>query len=355
MASHVKCRNPWLAILVLALLVVSPLQLTHAQAVQAVKQMQTAEPIYSEGQVDRLAKAVNVQINALMSLKEEIGWSNVRALQDLVPAIDNLMEEGINLLAGARESSEFMPAYLAFRDNHRKFSERWDRTIARNFETYGQYADLPAAYRLRNLPVPKPQGASLSSVTFTLGLSQHIAKERSAVNMIDIQTSLFGDVLGAVAGFFGSNMLQEYFSKNLSIGASIPTHGDNKVVSGFGLGLGELRQRGLRMWPVVGLMQRDGADTRFLGDLQERFPAEETWSAPMVTVAFAFDRSFDPIRQNRIGPIFTLGLQFQQYYPGNAFSAVGALFTNEISKYEKSGNLGFSFGIAVPIMQGNRR
>lgn len=194
----------------------------------------------------------------------------------------------------------------------------------------------------------------IPNVNFILGAEYSFGMQEEEVLALILDTSFLGAATGSVFEVLGAGGLKTYLTKYLSGTISFPLDNSDKVGGQIGLGLGEIRfNKGRRtILPVLGIEQFHAGDARVPGDLLDRSPDETTWSAPEFSFGILWksgESVTDDIDNNKAILILSFGIRLPFYYPGDSFSAIAALFTEDRSRYVKSGKIQFQVGLALAI------
>ncbi|MBK9410289.1 MAG: hypothetical protein IPN47_20030 [Gemmatimonadetes bacterium] len=190
-------------------------------------------------------------------------------------------------------------------------------------------------------------------VAFTVGVATGICE--GCATTFDLGTSLVGSALGAVVGALGApDALKEYFAQNVALGIGLPTRSSRRISSGVSLGLGGVDVKQVSFWPVLGMQQADSGDAALPQVVKTTEPTQATWSTPYFGIAFV------PMNRKRLDellarqtavPIITVGVRLPQYYPGDAGTALAALFTSKQGKYLGAGHAALVMSVSVPLFR----
>jgi len=346
---------------VLALLLLGlPHTLSHAQAVQAVRGVIRTMP---EVKVDSQSEREKMLINAT-EVRTVMAYLSgpVQEKPTLKWVVDAIKTTADRIL-----------------DPHR---DRNDSTLRIDYEIMGDYlegltgllANAKAADSLtlqvdsatvqnvhgllttaRAQSIPRGYARHFPEVNFAVGYGFSAAGSRKTVNGFSIGTNLAGAAAGEAFGGLGFDALKKYFIDNTSMGVALPVSSEAKPSLDVGLGLGELRFGNAMLWPVLGFQQFNKGDSRVPDEVVASNSDQSTWSAPYAGLSMFFGSIDDARKQlDSIGtawsPIVSLGLELPFYYPGGAFSAMGALFTDRIGDYSREGTIGFFLSLSWPLM-----
>jgi hypothetical protein len=256
------------------------------------------------------------------------------------------------VLRSRNDADRFTAAIAAFNTAEARVARLTRRTEGTRTPT----SVLGTQFDVLNIPVPAVH-TLVPNVVFVLGFDMtKLPSEASDdwVTSFGVTTNLIGALVGTAFDAAGSNALKDYFTNNISAGPAIPTRGHHKLTSQLGFGLGGVTIGRFTVWPAINIDQRDSADSRVPRKLVSLKPTESSWSSPSVGIAVPLgsaDVIVRRIKAGRIVPIFTVGYLLPYYFPGDNFTALGALFTSKRSDYEKSGAGRLSLGISMPLLK----
>jgi len=200
-------------------------------------------------------------------------------------------------------------------------------------------------------PIPAIQ-TLVPDVSFTVSYGTAVAK--GARGGVGINSNLLGAAAGTAFDALGSKPLQDYFTNNLGVGAQIPTSGDGKLSSAIGLGLGGVTVGGYGFWPALGLQEFDSGDQTLSALLTTQNPAQKTWSQLVFGVGvplFGLSGAIERICEGRLAPVLSVGISLPYYYPGNAYTALGAVFTSRRNDYVHVSGTRLLLAIDVPLLK----
>jgi hypothetical protein len=189
-------------------------------------------------------------------------------------------------------------------------------------------------------------------VSFTA--SYGTAVTRAAHGGIGVNSNLHGAAAGAAFDALGSKTLQDYFTNNLGVGAQIPTSGNGKLSSAIGLGLGGVTLGKYGFWPALGLQEFDSRDQTLSTVLTTQNPEQKTWSQLTFGVGvplYGLSGAIERICQGRLAPVLSVGVSLPYFYPGDAYTALGAVFTSRRNDYVHVSGTRFLVAVDVPLLK----
>jgi hypothetical protein len=248
----------------------------------------------------------------------------------------------------------------AFVDEYRGFARALDRACA-----VTAHDVRFAAFRAVAACTSVPEGGIAEStaqvpaifnrvrdVVFTIGYEGAFERgDQPSYDGVSLGTNLLGAAVGTGFDALGSESLKNYFMNSLSAGVTIPSGSDTRMSGALGVGLGGIDFRGISFWPTLSFEQLDTADARVPRDLIADSPEESRWSQATIGVAIAYPRLVERVAGGQVGFILTLGLRLPHYYPGDTFSAVGAVFSSKRTDFRREGRSQFTIGVAVPLLK----
>jgi len=317
-----------------------------SQAIQAIQntdlRVATASPAMSATQRQAIGLALQEYRQAL----GVAGTGLTGTEADARTLLETLIRRGDEVLAA-------IPG-----DPQRDALTRYRTAEAAFFSSAGQrsvpaFSGLPRVSSVQGLPVPGT-ATLVPDIVFSVG-PEFYSGATNSLTTIGISSNLLGAAGGAVFDALGSATLKDYFSKNVSVGTAFPTNGDNKKLSAqLGLGLGGINLRAITIWPVLNFEQTDREDGRVPTSIKEGAPDEKNWTSPIFSVAivpFATKALEDRLRAGKLVPIPVLGVRLPYYYPGDVFTALGAVFTSKRADYVSSGKAQFIIAVSLPLLR----
>lgn len=246
---------------------------------------------------------------------------------------------------------------LAAEDDIGRFQRRFVHyTIARDaltsYTTIRISSVSPSYVAATNELLSNPQiGLLVKEVVFTLGGEISMGDDVPPVQALQLDTNLLGAAAGNLIGGLGSKDLKEFLTNNIGGTVSFPTANSNKLGGQISVGLGGISFRNFTIWPTLGMEQLSGEDDRIPESIREGL-TEENSSAPEISIgiiAMTIAEFQKKLKAGGLVPVFSLSVRLPFYYPGDSYSALGALFTNDRSKFDKAGKVQFQFGVSFPI------
>ncbi|MDF1502436.1 hypothetical protein [Roseisolibacter sp. H3M3-2] len=320
----------------------------HAQAAQAVQNLPDA--------VESQRRAAVARVLAVLDRGRTGSAAIARAGGDLEDALRRASEAAERTLEVPRGAAGAAVLEARLRELRRTMDEVETRTAARaaNFapasadatELDALLEDLRAA---RSGIVPALFGPA---VNFTLGYNATRAASgrRGWAQDVELGTNLVGAVAGAVFGALADAKLGTYLKQNLAVNVGIPTVRGRRITSTAGIALGELPAGKVVVWPTLAMTQMDTADRRIPAELGRSVPDQATWSAPALTLGVLYTENLGCVREGKcFPPVLVLGATVPQYYPGNPYAAIAALFGDDREKYRQTGGWRLTAGLAVPL------
>lgn len=189
-------------------------------------------------------------------------------------------------------------------------------------------------------------------VSFTA--SYGTAVTRGARGGIGVNSNLLGAAAGAAFDALGSKTLQDYFTNNLGVGAQIPASGNGKVSAAVGLGLGAVTLGSYGFWPALGIQEFDSGDQNLSAVLTAQNPSQKTWSQLVFGVGvplFGVPKAIKLICEGKLAPVLSIGVSLPYYYPGDAYTALGAVFTSRRVDYIHVSGTRFLIAVDVPLLK----
>lgn len=210
--------------------------------------------------------------------------------------------------------------------------------------------------RLEGAPVP---GSSIlvPDVVFSIGPELNTFSGRGikyGIYSFGISTNLLGAVVGSAFDALGSTALKDYFTENISVGTAIPFSKSGNLTTQLGLGLGGINLNKITIWPILHIEQVDSDDVRLPVGISKLNSDAKNWSSPLISVAilpFSKSEVQDRLEAGKLVFIPVVGLRLPFYYPGSHFSSLGALFTEDRAKYERSGGTQLIISITIPLLR----
>ena len=253
-------------------------------------------------------------------------------------------------------------AALDARDDVEEFVERYEAFQASANDATDALVTMGAGgenlqEQLTFVATSIPTHLLVSDVVFTPGFGYNINPRVAGTGTVTLSSNLLGAGLGVAFKALGSSSLEQFFMDNLSVGATLPTGDDHFQVSNdLGVGMGQVnlgkRLRSVSIWPVFGFRQLDSDDPRLPRSVAAG-SAATSFSQPYFGIAFfptGVANATKAIKCGRLTPIVTAGVTFPFYNTGNTFDALADLFTAKVNEFDESGNVGFEFGVALPLL-----
>jgi hypothetical protein len=262
-------------------------------------------------------------------------------------AIVRAESEANRVLAARNDPREFVAALNSFRAAEEGVFRIMDRP------SMSELIENREGFRPFDIPAPAITTA-VPDVVFVVGgdVTRLRAPERGSVFSLGVATNLLGAAVGSAFDALGSSTLKDYFSNNISIGPAVPTSGPHKISSQLGLGLGEVRIGPVTLWPDINLEQLDTADLRVPPDVISKKPSEQSWSVPSFGLGVPLGKTFlERVKAGKLVAILTFGYKVPYYFPGDSFTALGALFSTRRNDYVRRGPGTFSVGLSVPLLK----
>lgn len=320
-----------------------------SQAVQAVRGA-------DEEVIPDMRPAVNeiTQRTAKYSL-----YLGILLAQDVLPELRRqlaeVLEAGRAALAAQADIAKFRREYDRFRTEEERLDGLASSTV---FALENQPEDVRKTFvalrEIQSSP-PIPQISSLiPDVVFTAGVDYTMGASTNGLLGVALSTNLLGAAAGTVFKAIKSEGLQSYFTDNLSAGPAFPIHGDHKISAQVGLGLGGVDLGVTHIYPVLNLESTDSADIRVPRAVVQRVPGEANWTTPVVSLAIipgSRDAFIKKVSAGKFAWVITASVRLPYFYPGDPFSGLAALFTDDREKYEKAGDAAFALGVAVPLLR----
>lgn len=186
------------------------------------------------------------------------------------------------------------------------------------------------------------------AVNFTLGYNFSSASAGD-VHSLELGTNLVGAAAGTIFDALGEDSLAKFLRENMGVSTGFPTHRGGKLTTSAGIALGEFEVGAVILYPTLSMTQVDTTDRRIPGEVRAD-SSQESWSIPALTVGVLTADNLLCFKAERCyPPVFVLGVTMPQYYPGNSFAAIGALFTDNRSKFRREGSWRFNAGVAIPL------
>lgn len=211
---------------------------------------------------------------------------------------------------------------------------------------------LEALPSIQNVP-PVPGVVELSSdIAFMLGAGITWGKEFKRAYDFSVSSNLLGAAVGAGFGLLGSGTLEEYFTRSVSAGVTVPLGSDERVTGQLGLGLGRWSFGSSVVWPTLVVNRYEGEDLRVPRELSapEQNP---DWSTFSLTFAVVPHRRWLEERWERHHPfpIVVIGVEAPFFHQGGLIDTLGALFDDSDGGFRRAGDWRIQLGIAVPAFR----
>lgn len=173
---------------------------------------------------------------------------------------------------------------------------------------------------------------------------------------VGVNTNALGAAAGAAFAALGSQALQDYFTNNLAVGAQIPAAGNGKISSALGLGLGGVSFGDFAFWPALGIQEFDSGDQTLSSVLTAQNAAQKNWSQLLFGVAVPLSThglsgAIERICEGKLQPILSVGVSLPYYFPGDAYTALGAVFSARRSEYVHLSGTRVYFSVDVPLLR----
>jgi hypothetical protein len=331
-------------LIVLTLGLIAPVALI-AQATQAAR---GAAP--SQEELTRLSGEVafiQQAIAALAAGSRQLEVTTDATLRTHMPQIQAdiaaAIDAGTAALAASSDPNEFPKLAAGFRDKVRIIATQ-----------------VPAGMLSQSLvvraasPGPPQIYTAVPDVVFTIGIGLTGGPSAERYAGVDLQTNLIGAAASVIFDALDEKKLAEYLKNNLASGVGFPTNrnrGKRTLTNAAGIGLGEAKLGTLRVWPVLGTEQTDTTDLRVPRSVVASQQGQKSWSTPTLAVAALPEDWLLAIRAGKLRPIVSLGIRFPQYYPGDPYQAIAALFSSNREKYRRAGGYRFTASVAVPLLK----
>lgn len=201
--------------------------------------------------------------------------------------------------------------------------------------------------------VPQPFKA-FPETNFTIGYGVSLRDGRDPIHGFSIGTNLMGAAAGGAFDLVGIKALRDYFVNNASNAISLPVDGAEKLSVDLGLGLGEVRLKGTRLWPVLGIRQFDREDPGIPESVVAGEPDQSTWAVPYIGLGILLraeqaEQKLKTGSKDTVFPVVAVGATLPYYYAGDMFSALGALFGEKISDYQRVGDTTLFVSLSIPL------
>jgi len=328
------------------ILVLCP-SISTAQAVQTVSAIAKESAPAAAAQMEDAIARVEAAVKVYKASASKTERSSPSSRQ-----LDALADQGARVVGSQADPDTFRARYEAFRRDAQKIKTELLPALPVPQRGIVSKA-IEAAPRLPSAPSSEKP---IKDVIFTVTLEQVFGKERP-VNAAGLSTNLASAAAGGIFDAMGAAPLKSFLVNNVTMDTFLPTHGPGKPSARAGLALGSVnlkwKNRKITLHPALNMEQLDASDTRVPADLIRR-STSKNWSAPIFAVGIALGG--EAHLRSRLadhGPAFvvTAGVRLPLFFPGDAGSAVGALFTNRRSDYERSGHAAFLLGISVVLTQ----
>jgi hypothetical protein len=341
--SHRKRFGP--VITALAAVLVAPIRLS-AQSAQAARgaaiseeELQHyAEEIAFIRQMIDLLSVEGVRLNATAE-------PALRArLPEVETALTNAISTGTAALAATGDATQFQKLAAEFRE---KVSKLAIDLPGRAALTLGLSARAAASS-------PPHIFTAVPDVVFTIGLGVTGGPSAERYGSTDLETNLIGAAAGVVFDAIGEKKLAEYLKNNFAAGAGFPLNkstGKRTLTNHAAIGLGEAKLGTIRVWPALSTEQTDTSDRRIPQDVVSSDQTQKSWATPTFAVSLMREAWLTDIRAGKLRPIITVGIRFPQYYPGDPYQAIAALFSSSREKFRRAGGYRFSAAISVPLLK----
>ncbi len=328
-----------------------------AQSVQAIRSIGRAESEVAADSISRLVGELTGQVATLRTLRTRALRDTSSSAAPLAIGLEQLELLAQQAIERRDDLRAFVRAVTAYRSALKSFVEGIARVPTESGKpTATATASIQALDIAQQRSTIPPQiHQYVQNVLFALGLGvvgRPAGGERNTIPFT-VSTNLVGQVGGGIVAAVGAGELANYFKDNVVVGVAFEGR-IGKPSGQLTAGLGEVKLGRLTFWPVLGFDQADSSDTRVPRSLSTLRPTVGTWSTPMIATAFTWlplDKIIARIKAEQVTPIFTVGLRFPYYYPGSTTDALGALFSNKLSNYARTGRLQFVLSVDVPLLK----
>jgi hypothetical protein len=314
-----------------------------AQAARGAAVSEEEEQRYAD-EIKFIRETITLLAGEAIRLEASADPSVRGRLPEVRTALTDAISAGADALAAASDPTRFPKLAVEFRDRVAKLA----------FDLPGR-ATLIHSVQLRMAAGAPPHiFTAVPDVVFTIGLSATAGPSKERYGSTDLETNLIGAAAGVVFDALGEKKLAEYLKNNFAAGAGFPVNksrGKRTLTNHAAIGLGEAKLGSMRVWPALGTEQTDTSDRRIPESVVTSDVAQKSWSAPTLAVSALSEQWLIDIRAGKLRPIFTLGIRFPQYYPGDPYQAIAALFSSSREKYRRAGGYRFTAAVAVPLLK----
>lgn len=204
-------------------------------------------------------------------------------------------------------------------------------------------------------PVPVFLHTLSPKVAFSAGLGSTFPLLRSRATSIDIGTNLAGSILGKALESVGLPAgFKDFLTENTAVGLGFSAHRRVGLTTSYSVGLGSADVAGRAIWPILAIQQSDTATHEINVEARTTDTLRAVWSRPYVALGFTlYDRATvtKRLQDDKVVPVFTIGVQLPYLYPGDASTALAALFTEKRGKYLGAGRARLVVGVSIPLIR----
>lgn len=192
----------------------------------------------------------------------------------------------------------------------------------------------------------EPAPEERSDYSTTLGIAW-VDGDAGGVS-IELQTNAPTSLAASLTQNAFGTTVTDFLRNGVALGLSLPTSGEARIATAPSISFGTRKVRDVfEFTPALSMTQRDASDSTIPASVTSADTAK-AWSTPVIGVAFKALPD-GPIVSDAV---LTLQYQLPLYFPGDATTALGALFSDRRSEFVRGGD--GRWIIAVHLLLGNR-